>query len=115
MENQVKCPRYVDYVRECSFHIDTTSRDFNTTIRFCVSENYINCPFFRYLDKPKAYCPHFVDCDLCKYFKNKDFDGFISLAERWCLTSDFINCARYVRGLNGPVPDNLYPDGTELK
>jgi hypothetical protein len=111
-----KCPMYVDYVRECANTMGNISREINTTVEFCMSKNYINCPFFIFIHKPEIYCKYFITCPCCQYFKNKYFDEFIKMSKAWCLNNDFTNCSRYkIREAGNIPPYNLLPDGNKLE
>ncbi|MFH1063357.1 MAG: hypothetical protein V1747_10825 [Candidatus Omnitrophota bacterium] len=113
LEKEEFCPMYVDYVRECAEVFGNVSREINTTVRFCVSANHVNCPFFKFSDNPKQYCPGFISCDMCKYFKNTDFENFIKITNDWCLSNKFANCARFrLRKTKTTPPENLMPDGS---
>lgn len=58
-----------------------------------------------------TYCPYLDGCPL--YEKHIAEDEFIAMADRFC-EGDYENCARYkLRIANSPVPQRLWPDGTE--
>ena len=116
MENEDFCPMYVDYVRECTDHFSDISLEMNTTLRFCTLSDHVTCPFFKYLQTPSKYCPNFTKCDMCRYYKNKDFEEFLKTTDRWCLSDGFVNCARYRSAQSGQIPaPDLTPDGNTLE
>ena len=110
-----KCPLYIDYVRECSEVVGNISLEFATTVRFCVSDNYKNCPFFIFINNREKCCKYFVDCPMCEYFKHNDLDRFIQMAEIWCLKA-FTDCQRYKTRKSGAMPSpDMLPDGSRLQ
>ncbi|MBU1086145.1 MAG: hypothetical protein KKD05_01355 [Candidatus Omnitrophica bacterium] len=109
------CPMYVDFVRECAGTFGNISMEINTTIRFCVSKNHVNCPFFKYLNNQNKYCPKFITCDMCTYYKNANFDDFIKITSTWCVSNNFDDCARFKSVKAGVKPsEKLMPDGNML-
>lgn len=111
MEKEKFCTRYVDYVRECVFHLNSITKEIDTTLRFCISGDYKDCPFFRFIKNPAAVCENFKDCSLCQHYKNKPIDQFVDLSNTWCL-SDFTACARYKIKQSGCTPEStLHPEG----
>lgn len=109
------CKFYVDYARECVFEMDSVSLELDTTVRFCVSGDYKDCPFYKFIENPSAACENFKHCDLCKHFKRKGVEQFVDLCNTWCL-NDFTSCARYKIKQSGGVPEStLHPDGHLLE
>jgi hypothetical protein len=118
MQDTEYCPNYVDYVRECIFKINPgaeemsfLAKEVDTTLRFCISGAYRDCPFFRFLNNPESSCEHFKNCPLCEYYKSKDLGDFVEMADKWCL-NDFTSCARYKIREAGKIPEpTLHPAG----
>jgi hypothetical protein len=115
MEHNNDCPFFIDCVRECASQIGNISREFDTTIKFCISTNHSNCPFFKYLSNQEKYCEYFKGCSLCGYYKANNLEEFIVLAEAWCF-KDFATCARYKMRKSGGMPaPNMLPDSSIIK
>jgi hypothetical protein len=116
MEGKEFCPLFVDYVRECADRFGDVSREIHTILPFCTSEEHKTCPFFRYIDDPSQCCPDFIQCDMCRYYKDKNFKKFLEVSNTWCLCANFVNCARHKTRESGEIPpDNLFPDGSTLE
>lgn len=114
MDKNLFCPRYVDYVRECAFAVGTVSREMDTTLRFCTSGDYKQCPFFRFLENPSAACENFDGCPLCAHYKKKEINQFVEMTDEWCL-KNFSTCARHQIKKSGGAPDeDLHPSGQRL-
>lgn len=114
MDQNLFCPQYVDFVRECCFTFGTISQEMDTTLRFCISGNFADCPFFRALDNPPGTCEYFTGCPLCEHYKKKDLHQFVEMTNKWCL-KNFCDCARHKLKKAGDIPDKkLHPDGSLL-
>jgi hypothetical protein len=116
MEHDKHCPIYVDYVRECVFRLNSSlPNEMQTTLRFCISGRYEDCPFFRFINKLDNPCPYFNNCNWCDHYATRELDDFLKLTGEWCFFEKFTHCARYKMRESGEVPDdNLHPDGNML-
>lgn len=108
------CPMYIDYVRECIFQINSLTEEIDTTVQFCISGRYEECPFYRYIIDPTDKCELFKQCNLCNHYKIKRLDEFVEMANTWCL-GNYTDCARHKAHQAGQIPvDTLHPAGHHL-
>lgn len=108
----MECPMFVDYVRECLDKIDFVPRD---TFDYCQTDKFKDCPFFKTINNVGPHCECLVKCPAYKNFNIGDFDRFVEIANRYCLSENNVNCERLkLRKSGKEVPEDLMPDGTRL-
>ncbi|MCU0666882.1 MAG: hypothetical protein MUF05_07305 [Candidatus Omnitrophica bacterium] len=107
------CPMFVDYTRDCLDKIGFLPQD---TFYYCQSDKHKECPFFKTLNNIGFHCDCVKKCVAYKNFGISDFDNFVKIANRYCLSSNNVNCARFkVRQSGEVVPEDLLPDGSRIK
>lgn len=106
------CPMYVDYARECRNKVGFLPEN---TLGYCQTEKYKDCPFFKTINNIGFHCECIEKCDAYRYFKVYDFEKFVAVAEKYCLSTNNVNCERFkLRKAGKEVPADLSPDGTKL-
>jgi len=87
-----------------------------TTIRFCITDEYKNCPFYRVIKRIKPTCEMISICPMYKALSVKDFDKFLEITGKYCLTDNNVNCERFkIKKPGGKPPDDLLPDGSKFE
>lgn len=107
---KMNCPMFVDYCRECLAKIEFAPQN---TFGYCDSDKYKECPFFRTLNNTGFHCEFINKCVAYKYFGAGDFNKFVEMTKRYCLSENNVNCERYKLKRSGKdVPEKLLPDGS---
>lgn len=119
----MSCPLYSDFTRDCIDQFDHMIS--YTAFDLCESEDYEQCLVYIALNS-KINCKFLNDClslydrkfpdFLHKMFDNKYVHDFIyDMMNKYCLTDNCENCAKYKKYNNGEMPPvNLRPDGKKL-
>lgn len=106
------CPMYVDYTRECLQRIGYIPRD---TFSYCQTEKFRDCPFYKTINKIGHHCEYIEKCPAYQYFNTGDFEKFVYITEKYCLSGNNVNCERFkLRRSGNEVPASLLPDGSTL-
>ncbi len=111
----MQCPMFVDYLRECQYKIGFLPLD---TMEYCCSEKYGKCPFYLAINQIGHVCKYLKQCqEQCQcfeHFKAENFDAFIAIANKYCLSEkNNPNCKRFKIRKGGDMPPfNLMPDGS---
>jgi hypothetical protein len=109
----MKCPFFIDFVRECVQEIDLVPM-VNTTL-LCSTERYPECPFYVTLKKTGPVCEMVSQCIMFKKISIEDFSFFIDMTKAYCLSHNNVSCERYKMKKSGSVPPfSLTPDGTTI-
>mgnify|MGYP001816842645 CR=1 FL=1 len=113
MDTKISCPLFNERGRLCMDVLPFVPQGFQT-LQFCLTSQYAQCPFFKYVNNPTIYCEYFKNCSICERFVKTEFEAFVELAETWCL-SHFRQCARREKRNRGEIPPpNLLPSGDAL-
>jgi len=108
----MECPMYVDYTRECINKIGFLPHN---TLEYCTAEKHKDRPFFKTINKIGFHCECLERRPACKQFGISDFEKFVEISEKYCLSENNVNCERFkLRKAGKEVPLNLLPDGTKL-
>jgi len=108
----VKCPMYVDYARDCVVKIGFLP---HTSLDYCETEKHEECPFFRTINNIGLHCEYVHKCPAFKHFGIHDFEQFVEMANKYCLSENKVNCERFkLRKAEKEAPEDLLPDGTKL-
>jgi len=108
----MNCPLYIDSCRECRDEIGFIPEN---TLGYCQSEKYKDCPFFKTINKIGIHCECVKKCPTYRHFKIYDFEKFVAMANKYCLSENIPNCERFkLRKAGKDVPEDLLPDGTKL-
>jgi len=108
----MQCPMFVDYCRECLDKIDFSPQN---TFDYCQTDNYKECPFFETLNNIVSHCEFIKKCVAYKYFGVSDFEKFVEITKRYCLSENNVNCERFKLKKSGEVvPESLLPDGSRI-
>ena len=114
MENGINCPMFVDYVRECMDYIQIVSEV--NTMKFCVTVEFKNCPFYKAVKKIGCVCEMLVICPIYKKLSIKDFDKFLQITKDFCLSENNANCERLkIKKTGNTPPADLMPDGSSFE
>jgi len=106
------CPMFIDYSREC---LDKISFLPSNTLEYCTTEKYKDCPFFKTINNIGFHCECLEKCPADKQFGISDFEKFVYIANRYCLSENNLNCERFkLRKEGKEVPSDLFPDGTRF-
>ena len=105
-----ECPLFIDFTRECIK--ERMSLPANT-LEFCTTERYVDCPFYRSIKKVGFVCECVSGCPAYESLMVGDFEEFVVITKRYCLSENKLNCQRYILKKQGkPVPKELLPDGS---
>jgi hypothetical protein len=103
------CPFYSDFTRECITKIEVTP---DASFDFCESDRYTECPFYRTLQNIGVICENIKKCPMYIHFQLGDFEKFLQMTKKYCLSEEYMNCHRYQLKKQGKeVPKTLLPDG----
>lgn len=106
------CPMYVDCCREC---LDKISFLPSNTFNYCETDKHKDCPFFKTIKNVGYHCECLEKCPAYKQFGIFEFDKFVEIANKYCLSSNNVSCERFKLRKDGKeVPEDLLPDGTKL-
>ncbi len=106
------CPRFIDNTRECLTEIGLIPGE---TRAYCASDSYSRCPFYRVIFRQGPCCKYLENCAAYKFLGSHEFEKFVTLANRYCVSGNCQDCERFqLWEARRPVPDNLAPDGTGL-
>lgn len=110
---KMNCPMFVDYTRECLDKIGFLPQN---TLGYCQTDKHQECPFYKTLNNIGFHCECVKKCDAYKYFGISDFEKFVEMTKRYCLSKNNINCERFkLRKTGEAVPEDLLPDGSRKK
>jgi len=103
------CPRFIDNTRECIQEIEFLPRN---TFDYCTTEKYVGCPFYLILTGDAKVCANIRKCPAFKNFELSDFEKFILMTDKYCVSENHKNCQRFILKAKGEeVPVSLHPDG----
>ncbi len=109
----MSCPEFMDYTRECTSKVEFQTRDI---IKFCVSDEYMQCPIYRIIAQEGTTCKNTENCQIYGEVKLANFEKFIAMANQYCVSENCVNCQRYkIKELGDMPPIDLLPDGNTLK
>jgi hypothetical protein len=110
----MQCPMFVDYARECQYKVGFLPLD---TSSYCSTEKYKQCPFYLAIKGIVHACKYLKQCPAFEHFKALDFDAFIKIANKYCLSEkENLNCKRFkIRKIGDVPPSDLMPDGSMFK
>ncbi|MBU1045041.1 MAG: hypothetical protein KJ915_11660 [Candidatus Omnitrophica bacterium] len=105
---------FVDYTRECQYKIGFLPLD---TSLYCSTEKYKQCPFYIAINQSGHVCKYLNQCPSFEHFKAENFDDFVSIAYKYCLSEkNNNNCKRFKIRKRGDMPAlDLMPDGSMFK
>ena len=105
----MNCQWLKDYFRQCVDGIGVLPK---ASYNLCHSDKYKKCPFYMRKTYPEKVCKNINQCHFFNNFTMIDFDEFIELASKFCISKDFRKCKRYLKKENGEiVPIGLHLDG----
>ena len=108
----MKCPMYTDYTRDCVVKIGFLPQ---TSLDYCETEKYEKCPFFKTINNIGLHCEYLNKCPVFKHFGIHDFEQFVKMTDKYCLSKNRVNCERFkLRKAEKEAPEDLLPDGTKL-
>jgi len=96
------CPLFVKYARKCIDNIQMVSEV--DTINFCTGGLYEDCPFYRVVNKIGDVCEMVDICMIYKDISRSNFEKFIDITNRFCLSPNNVNCKRYQVKKRGEIP-----------
>ena len=109
----MNCPMFVDFVRECSNKIGFIPND---TYTHCTNDSYKDCLFYKAINNISYHCENIFKCPAFKYFGMNNFKKFEEITQKYCLSENNQNCARYKIKKSGQIPPpNLLPDGNSIE
>ncbi|MFH1062463.1 MAG: hypothetical protein V1747_06210 [Candidatus Omnitrophota bacterium] len=110
----MQCPMYVDYSRDCQYKIGFLPLD---TGLYCSNDKYTQCPFYIAINGLGHVCKYLKQCPTFEHFKAENFDAFIEIANKYCLSEkNNNNCKRFKIRKRGDIPPfDLMPDGSMIK
>lgn len=109
----MECPMHVGHTRACQDKIGFVPIN---TLQYCVTERYKECPFFKTLNNIGYHCAYLANCPAYKHFQIGDFEIFVEITTKYCLSENNINCERFKLKKTGKeVPEHLLPDGGKIK
>ncbi len=108
------CPKFVDFTRECQYEVGVLLID---TRHFCSTCKYSTCPFYKAIYNIGYSCKYLKLCPAFEHFMMDDFDEFVSIANKYCLSKENnARCARFkIRNAGKKPPVNLLLDGSIFK
>lgn len=107
------CPKYVDNQRMCIKETGVLPAD---TLAYCATEKYVECPFYKMLEKTGPVCEFALGCQAFQHLQVGDFDEFVRVALRYCLSPGNVDCKRYrSRKAGKKPPSHLHPDGRSIE
>lgn len=106
------CPMFIDYCRECFDKIGFLPAN---TLDYCDTDRHTDCPFFKTINNIGFHCECVEKCPTYKHFGISDFEKFVEITNRYCLSENNVNCERFkLRKEGKEIPLDLLPDGTKL-
>ncbi|MBU1087991.1 MAG: hypothetical protein KKD05_10825 [Candidatus Omnitrophica bacterium] len=110
----MQCPLFVDYARECQYKIGFLPID---TGSYCSTEKHQQCPFYIAINDLGYACKYLNQCPAFEHFKSVDFDEFLALVNKYCLSEKNNSyCKRFKIRKRGNIPPfDLMPDGSIFK
>lgn len=112
----MKCPLYVNAFRTCKKQLPFDAPNWVNTFKYCITEEYRECPFFIGINKTGNFCEYFLNCPECKGCKLHAAQGFDEMIKKYCFCKNNVNCMRFKLKKSGEkLPCNLMPDGRKLE
>ena len=114
-DENMSCPMYKDFTRECI----TEFKDVITIANYaiCESDKYEeDCPFYKFIKKVEPRCDFVDKCPMYFHVAQGNFQGLINMTKKYCYSEKYTNCARYeLKKAGKDVSKGLYPDGNMIE
>ena len=113
-DENMSCPMYKDFTRECAEKFNEIVNISNFDI--CDSDSYKKCPFYRNIYEPEKRCEYDEICMNDMTVRTIPFKELIKKADTYCFTENRVNCERYKLMKSGKtIPDGLLADGNKIE